>query len=98
MDPHTAAAWQAMSGIPENGRPRVVLATASPFKFPRAIFRALGLPEPEDDTALPERLGELTGLPVPPSLAGLDRLPVLHRDVIPGDAVADDALKRAISW
>ena len=98
MDPHTAAAWGAMSEMPENGRPRVVLATASPFKFPRAMFRALNLPEPMDEPALPEKLGELTGLPVPASLTGLDLLPVLHQDVIPGNAVADDALKRAASW
>ena len=98
MDPHTAAAWGAMGEMEESGRPRVVLATASPFKFPRAIFRALGLPAPVEDTALPERLGELTGLSVPASLTGLDLLPVLHQDVIPGAAVSDDALKRAIVW
>ena len=45
-----------------------------------------------------EALLELTGLPVPASLTGLDLLPVLHRDVIPGAAGSDDALKRAIAW
>jgi len=97
LDPHTAAGYAVMRRAARRpGRPRVLLATASPFKFPRVVLCALGRPDPGDG-AWPEALCEAAGLPVPPSLAGLSSRPRLHRERVTRDAVASDALARALA-
>ena len=98
LDPHTAAAWSALPALGEAGRPRVVLSTASPFKFPEAVFKALGMPLPGESADLPARLAEALGLPLPEPLRGLKGRPVLHRDVVGKDEIVRDALRRAASW
>ncbi|NLG24360.1 MAG: threonine synthase, partial [Clostridiales bacterium] len=81
IDPHTAVAsavlrdYRAATGDPT---PCVVVSTASPFKFGRAVARAL-LPASEgDDFTLCRQLSELTGLPLPAAIAELPSLPIRH--------------------
>jgi threonine synthase len=76
MDTHTAVAFACS----EPGD--VVLSTASPFKFAPAILAALGRPVPESGFEAMDALSAFTGIPVPPGLAELRSLPLLHRDVI----------------
>lgn len=40
-----------------------------------------------------EQLQARTGVPIPPNLAGLRQLPVLHRDVISRDKMEDYVLE-----
>lgn len=82
MDPHTAVAWDAADRRPLAHK-TVVVSTASPYKFCPAVLSALGEATRADEFAQMERLHALTGVPVPPNLAGLKSLPVLHTDVIP---------------
>ncbi len=97
LDPHAAAGFAVMRrAARQAGRPRVLLATASPFKFPRAVMTALGRPDPGDG-AWPEALAEAAGLSVPPSLAGLKDRPRLHQGRVNREAVQDDALSRALA-
>lgn len=100
MDPHTAAAWKVAEEIKAQepgGCPQVVLSTASPFKFPRAISDALGLGI-ADSPAAPHELGEKLLLRVPPPLEGLDKRAAVHLDVVdPGDMAAYVHRKAAIS-
>lgn len=98
MDPHTAAAHHALSMLPHLPHLVVTLATASPFKFPRTICRALGMPLSDDESRLPGQLARRTGLPLPSSLRNLARRPVLHKDVIEKEDLAQDVLRRAASW
>ena len=67
----------------------VVLSTASPYKFPAAVLSSLenvgDLTEWEQMT----RLTELTGVPVPGNLQGLQQRKELHTDVIPKDQMLD---------
>ncbi len=81
LDPHTAAAWAVAekSGL---AGPNVILATASPFKFPDTVLYSLGAPVPDDPFARLDALSALTGIPVPPPLAGLKDRPVRFTDVI----------------
>lgn len=47
IDPHTACGYFVMQQMPRDpGTPRVLLSTASPYKFPRVVGEALGI----DDT------------------------------------------------
>lgn len=93
LDTHTAAAWHAAA---QCSRPTVVLATASPFKFPEAVLAALG--ERAEGFGAMERLSALTGLPIPRGLAGLQTLPVLHRDVIDCKDMLNYVTGRVRQW
>lgn len=84
-DTHTAAGWAAADQYTaETGdrRPVVVLSTASPFKFPAAVLAAIGGDMSGDEFDQMERLSALTGIPVPPNLAGLRGRPERHTAVI----------------
>lgn len=78
-DTHTAVAmyvqrkWREQQG---GDVPMVVLSTASPFKFAPSILKALGAEEGRDGFDSLDRLSQLSGLPVPPSLAGLRTEPI----------------------
>lgn len=85
IDPHTAVAMHAFRSyrreFPEI--PCVVLSTASPYKFPRAVLSAVqGKPADMDDFEAMRQLSALSGMPVPQGLAELPGLPVRFRRVI----------------
>ena len=91
-DTHTAVAWHVAQAYKRErgaGAPVVVLSTASPFKFPATVLRAIGGDCGGDEFAQMERLSELSGLPIPRGLAGLREKEVLHRDVIDREALLD---------
>lgn len=96
-DPHTAAGWRvALDYLRESKQLNatqndetnpaqnvmVVLSTASPYKFPRAVLEALGQKPAGDDFALLDQLYQLTGVPVPANLADLAGKPERHLAVI----------------
>ncbi|MGN0975092.1 MAG: threonine synthase, partial [Gemmiger sp.] len=59
-DTHTAVAFRVAERC-RTDVPMVVLSTASPFKFPRAVLAALGRDVPEGDFDAMRRLSEGTG-------------------------------------
>jgi len=88
MDPHTAVAWRAMEKyrlLTSDDTYCIVLSTASPFKFSNSVLEAI---KPKEDFssistfAALSKLAEISGLTVPPQMAELENLPVLHEDVI----------------
>ena len=94
-DTHTAVAFK----VAENYRartgskaPMVVLSTASPFKFPCDVLKALGLKAPESDFAAMEMLQAETGMPAPESLVCLKNKPERFDTVIDPAEIADVAL------
>ena len=97
LDPHTAVAWAVADEFMakrDDDAPVVVLSTASPYKFPEAVLRALGETPCNDEFAVMEQLHEVTGVPVPQNLASLREAPVLHRDVIDKDEMLDYVLRK----
>ena len=96
-DTHTAVGWNvADQYLAETGaqRPLVVLSTASPYKFPAAVLKALGQSAEGDEFRVMEQLHELTGVPMPENLSGLRDKQVLHRDVIEKDEILDYVLRK----
>lgn len=83
MDPHTAVAWHVSRATPkEDGVARVVLSTASPYKFCRNVCDALGLPADGDDFACMRTLETASGVTAPAALAALETAPVRFDDVL----------------
>lgn len=87
IDPHTACGYHVLERTPAapGARARVLLSTASPYKFPRAVAEALDLAVPEDDFACMETLAQATGTMPPAQLASLQSAPILHDDVVDVD-------------
>ncbi|MDO5302080.1 MAG: threonine synthase [Tissierellia bacterium] len=83
LDPHTAVAYLAAQRAQESGRKKLVLATASPYKFPEAVARGLGLEVAgEEPMALLEAISRAWGREVPPALSELMEKPRRHTEVI----------------
>ena len=74
LDPHTAVATAVAHrlGMPKDGAPCVVTATATPYKFPETCRRAFGADVLSDP---------------PPAFAELERLPVVQTKVVAVDEI-----------
>lgn len=94
-DPHTAIGWYAAGRYRQetgDNRPTVVLSTASPFKFPAAVLAAIGGDSSGDEFIQMERLAEVTGIPVPRNLSGLQNKQERHTDVLEKDRMLEYVL------
>ena len=94
-DTHTAVGWAvAENYVNQTGdtRPMVVLSTASPYKFPKAVLEALGGDLSGDEFALMDRLAEMTGVAIPKNLATLKGKPERHTGVIHKEEMLDFVL------
>ena len=83
IDPHTACGYHVFEKVApaEGAKARVLLSTASPYKFPRACCNALGLNVPEDDFEAMRVLEQATNTVAPAQLAELESKPVRFEDV-----------------
>lgn len=83
LDPHTACAWRVSKARPHTqGVPRVVLSTASPYKFCHDVCESLMLDAPADDFACMRELEEASGTKAPAALAALEGAAERFNDVI----------------
>ena len=89
LDTHTAVGRHVLSQREADGTPRILLSTASPFKFPADVLAALGKStEGMDGFACMDALAELSGIPAPEALSGLRSAAVLHDGVCDVNAMA----------
>jgi threonine synthase len=77
MDTHTAVA-EFVSEKVKTKRPVIVASTASPYKFPKAIWEAIGDGSSASDFELIEKISQKTGVAVPEGLQNLDEKKELH--------------------
>ena len=81
-DPHTAVAWHVSTSIPKTpGAARVVLSTASPYKFCGEVCAAVGLDVSGDEFDCMARLEQAWNVAAPQALSGLKDAPVRFTDV-----------------
>ncbi|MDO4536954.1 MAG: threonine synthase [Coriobacteriales bacterium] len=86
IDTHTGVAKAVLDERASEGRPRVCLSTASPYKFSADVLAALGeSAEGLDGFACMDRLEQLTRSSAPAPLAGLREASELHTDVCDQD-------------
>jgi len=89
IDPHTAVGKCVIDRRASEGRQRVCLSTANPYKFSADVLAALGVDTTGmDGFACMDALQELTGVEAPAQLSGLRTAPVLHPDVCDQDEMA----------
>lgn len=84
-DPHTASGWAASEDYvneTNDNRPMVVLSTASPYKFPAAVLKAIGGSLSGSEFDQMKRLETLSGVPTPKNLSSLEGKPEKHTGVI----------------
>lgn len=79
-DPHTAVGWKVLKDLRshngDDGVPALIAATASPWKFPTTMLRALTGTCSADDFENLRALAAFTH--EPPALAELEHAPILH--------------------
>lgn len=84
IDPHTACAYFVAQQMPHDPlTPRVILATASPYKFPRVVNEALGFDATGTDFECMDVLSRETGTTAPAALRGLEHADVRFDTVVP---------------
>ena len=94
-DTHTASGWAVAEDYVNqtcDTRPMVVLSTASPYKFPAAVLKAIGEEAKGDEFDQLDQLCAVTGVPIPKNLAALRTMPERHNSVIDKDKMLDFAL------
>lgn len=86
IDTHTAVAKAVLDERAHEGRQRVCLSTASPYKFSADVLAALGTATTDlDGFACMDELERLTNTVAPAQLSGLRSAPELHTDVCDRD-------------
>ena len=94
IDPHSAVAFRCCRRYREEASPAtpcVVVSTASPYKFPSDVLRALGEKPTDDPAAAFAALSTLTGTTAPAPLMRTLTLPVRFKD-----SVAPEDMARAV--
>jgi len=94
MDPHTACAWAAQSALPDTSNPRVVLATASPFKFPETIISALHLPVPDTLEGMWQAISDVSRQALPAALRAVMDWPIRHTALVDKTEILKDIQRR----
>lgn len=83
IDPHTACGYHVMNDMEADPlTPRILLSTASPYKFPRVVGESLGLKLPDNDFQCMDAVADATGTTPPSQLRFLETAPVRFKDVI----------------
>ena len=95
MDPHTAVAARVYVDYvdeTEDDTKTVILSTASPYKFPKDVYAAIGGME-KDNYKCMSKIQFQTGLPCPESLYYLRDKEIRHTTVIEKDETLKAVMK-----
>jgi threonine synthase len=89
LDPHTAVAAHVLAEQPDDGVLKVVVSTASPYKFSKDVLRSIGIEPEKSGFACMDKLVEATGIPAPKGLSDLRTLPVRFSSVYAIEGMPD---------
>lgn len=85
QDPHTAVAaavYQDYLEKTQDTAPGLIVSTASPYKFPRVVVKAITGQDIEDDFQAVASLHELSKIAIPEAVCDLEQQPIRHQTVI----------------
>ena len=89
-DPHTSVGIKVADDYRKDyndSTPLIVLSTASPYKFPFPVSKAIGLPLDGDEFDQISAISKMTSIPIPKNLGSLKDKEVVHTDVIDKDEI-----------
>ncbi len=100
LDTHTGVAMHVARGyarkraedVNAESRPMVVVATASPYKFPQAVYYALTGNDVKDSFKGIKRIHLITAMKVPESLKALRYKPLRFKTVVSPDKIFDEVM------
>lgn len=84
LDTHTAIGYGVLKQYQKDSgddTKTILLSTASPYKFPESVYKAIYDEELDVYSAI-EKLNERTGVSVPRALTGIKDRAVLHKEAI----------------
>lgn len=96
LDTHTATGYHFIKEYRKTQKeiyPTILLATASPYKFPESVYHALTNQQIPEYDAL-KALKEMTLVDLPKPLIGLENKEVLFKQTIPKEAILDFVKER----
>lgn len=91
LDTHTACGYGVLKEYQKNSGDKtktVLLATASPYKFPESVYQAIYNEKLDVYNAI-DKLNEKTGVMIPKGLVGIKDRPVLHKTQIDKSEIID---------
>lgn len=100
LDPHTAVGYKVCQQYKQESKTpykKIVLATASPYKFVRSIGKSLGL-ESVDEFELMKQIASVTRTEIPVPLQILKNKEILHRNVIKTRSIDEYVKERIKVW
>ncbi len=95
LDPHTAVAINIQGkyvGFSENVSKSVVLSTASPYKFPQSVLKAINEKSVKDAFTCANSLNCETGAPIPEQILNLKSKPRRFNKIIDKNSAKDEVL------
>lgn len=98
LDPHTAVAWRACEKyrlVSSDDNYCIVLSTASPYKFSDAVLEAVGSEAGDETNPFDSlrKLHDLSQLAIPEPMLAMEKLPVIHKDVIEAASMKEAVCK-----
>jgi len=98
MDTHTGVAMNVAKkylrdmedDIHHEAVPMIVVGTASPYKFPQAVYYALTGNDVKDSFKGVKRINLLTAMKVPDTIKALRDLPARFKTVVPPDRIFEE--------
>lgn len=91
LDTHTAIGYGVYKKYQEESKDTtktIILSTASPYKFPESVYKAITKKELGEYEAI-EALNKETGVEIPQPLAGIKDREILHTKVIDKEMIVD---------
>ncbi|RBP68988.1 threonine synthase [Alkalibaculum bacchi] len=92
LDPHTAVAYKVCEDYVKNTsdeRTNIILSTASPFKFPEAVYESIFKNSDLEVYELIDKLAQKTSLTIPEPIKKLKDSAILHKKVISSDEMKE---------
>lgn len=100
-DPHTAVAYDVAQKYKKESKTNnvcVILSTASPYKFPTAVLRALGYESSLSEFDQMKYLNSITSIKIPKNLANLESKKERFSDVIENNEISSYVTKSLENW
>lgn len=91
LDTHTAVGYGVYQQYHKNSNDNtktILLSTASPYKFPKSVYKAITQKELDEYDAI-EALNETTKVKIPTPLQGIKDREILHQKVIDKETIID---------